>query len=676
MLCFSRCVQSVRRSIVYRFVQHPKLLSTKAHAATPDPIVLRPYQESCIQACLYALENGCTRIGVSLPTGAGKTTVFLSLLDRMGTVEPRTKALVIVNSVELAKQAAAQAERLFPDWSVEIEQGHKHVATANADLTIATYQTLMRGPRIAKFDPDDMKAVIVDEAHHAAAPSYQKVLSYFDPNLTNDAEPRPPSDVPIIGFSATFSRHDGLALGAVFDRIVYHRDFLEMIKEQWLCTVRFTTVKVQLDLTGVTVNAKSGDFNPTSLAHVVNTDTINHVVLQAWIDRVSQRKSTLIFCVNLAHVRDLTQVFRDAGVDARYLHSGTPHRERVDLLDAFRRGEYPVLVNCAILTEGADIPNIDCVMLARPTRSRNLFAQMIGRGMRLSPQTGKEDCHILDFVDSTTRVQGIVTTPTLFGLQPAEEVTGTTDASLEELEERAAAQEDAPSGVSIPDPHTITYKDYENPFALVRDTSGCPHVAAMSPYAWVGVGGERYVLECLGKGFIRIQPYEKGDEDDDDEGERPAFVATFTPTNTWNGSDSPYARPRRVLTAASLADAVRGADNYAVRVCPGNMAQGLYRSARWRREPASDSQKKFVAQRWGLHKAEAILAPTPDQEQQEQRLATLTKGEAGDIISRLKHGAAVRSVFPCSSADADAELGPDTLREEAADAGSHAREAG
>jgi ATP-dependent helicase IRC3 len=112
--------------------------------------------------------------------------------------------------------------------------------------TIATYQTLLRAPRLQKFNPTGLKAVIVDEAHHAAAPSYRHILSHFNSTIksppavkgaegeaVNSTATPIEHNVPIIGFSATFSRHDGLALGSVFDRIVYHRDFLEMIKEEW-----------------------------------------------------------------------------------------------------------------------------------------------------------------------------------------------------------------------------------------------------------------------------------------------------------------------------------------------------------------------------------------------------------------------------------------------------------
>lgn len=132
-----------------------------------------------------------------------------------------------------------------------------------------------------------------------------------------------------------------------------------------LCNVRFTCVHANIDLSEVTVHARTGDFKPTSLAHVVNTSTVNNLVVQTWLDRAgvplsfscttdscpdalntATRKSTLVFCVNLTHLRDLTQAFREAGVDARYVYSGTPATERRALVTSFRSGGFPVLLNC------------------------------------------------------------------------------------------------------------------------------------------------------------------------------------------------------------------------------------------------------------------------------------------------------------------------------------------
>ncbi|TFY82646.1 hypothetical protein EWM64_g1369 [Hericium alpestre] len=546
-------------------------------------MVLRPYQETCLDACLDALKSGCSRIGVSLPTGSGKTAVFISLLSRLSppSVSGAKSSLIIVNNIELVKQAAVQAKRIRPDWFVEIEQGVRH-ATGLADVTVATYQTLLRSDRLLKFNPKSLQAVIVDEAHHAAAPSYRRILSYFNseiqsPESTTERPSSDPPIVPIVGFSATFSRHDGLALGSVFEKIVYHQDFLQMVKDQWLCNVRFTTVRANLNLKNVTINSRTGDFQASKLAHVMNTETVNNLVVQTWLDRAGDRKSTLVFCVNVAHVRALTRVFQSAGVDARYLYSGTPVVERHALIEGFKKGEFPVLVNCAILTEGTDIPNVDCVLVARPTRSRNVFAQIIGRGMRLSPDTGKDDCMVIDFVDIINRVPGIVCTPTLFGLDPHAIVD---DASTEELEERAlkveiASEDGLPiddSRPDVPEPTSVTYVDYGDPFSLVKHASSTPtHISQISRNAWVSCGDNIYVLECIGKGHIRIQPGEdKGmpftlcdnhflTNDPAEDGEK-HFEAHFAP---------------HVLTAATLSDAVHGCDTYAEqKVMKGGIAMG------------------------------------------------------------------------------------------------------
>jgi ATP-dependent helicase IRC3 len=130
--------------------------------------------------------------------------------------------------------------------------------------------------------------------------SYRRLLARFDPAITSpDAVPAeqtqaaaPTHKIPIIGVSATFSRHDGLALGSVFEQIVYHHDFLSMIKDQWLSTVRFTTVKAAIDLSAVTVSSRSGDFQASSLAHVINTESINELVLKTWLDKAGSSPSS------------------------------------------------------------------------------------------------------------------------------------------------------------------------------------------------------------------------------------------------------------------------------------------------------------------------------------------------------------------------------------------------
>ena len=188
-----------------------------------------------------------------------------------------------------------------------------------------------------------------------------------------------------------------------------HRNYVDMIGEKWLSDVIFTTVQSKANVSGVR-GGPAGDFRVGDLSRAVNTPETNETTVRAWMAKGAGRKSTLVFCVDLAHVSDLTATFRRHHIEAHFVTSDTPKRVRSERLDAFRNRQYPVLLNCGVFTEGTDIPNIDCIVLARPTKSRNLLVQMIGRGMRLC--AGKKNCHIIDMVASLEA--GIVTTPTLY----------------------------------------------------------------------------------------------------------------------------------------------------------------------------------------------------------------------------------------------------------------------
>ena len=179
---------------------------------------------------------------------------------------------------------------MFPHMSVEMDQGARHVASGQADITVGTVQSLRQ--RLAKYDPSAFKCVIVDEAHHSTSPSYQAILSHFHCDLS----PEPVTQVrtPIIGFSATFTRHDGVALGRIYEEIVYHKDFLDLMSEKWLCPIRFTLIRAGFDLSRV--SSASGDYVPSSLARVVNQAPMNEVVVRSWIDLAWQkRRMTMLF---------------------------------------------------------------------------------------------------------------------------------------------------------------------------------------------------------------------------------------------------------------------------------------------------------------------------------------------------------------------------------------------
>lgn len=485
-------------------------------------------------------------------------------------------------------------------------------ATGTADITIASVQSLTSKDRLDKFDPSQFKLVLVDEAHHIVAAGYLKVLGHFGLDQKQKQSPT------LVGVSATFSRFDGVKLGAAIDEIVYHKDYVDMISDKWLSDVVFTTVESTANLSKVKSGA-FGDFQTGELSKVVNTDQVNNVAVRSWMAKAGDRKSTLVFCVDLAHVSGLTHKFREHGYDARFVTGDTPKLERGETLDAFKRGEFPVLVNCGVFTEGTDIPNIDCIMLARPTRSRNLLVQMIGRGMRLHP--GKKNCHIIDMVSSLDT--GIVTTPTLFGLDPGELVNNVSVNDMRKLKDHKRAEERRQQeaylmpGSPTPSPaEAVTFTDYSSVIDLISDTSGERHIRALSEYAWVQISTDRYVLSAPSGSYLRIEPIPEPKPNG------PTWRALEIRALPPGTAKSPYATPREILTAATFTDAVHGADSYASHAFPHTY---IHRHQDWRKLAPTQGQIDFVNRLRGNVKP--LTA------------ADLSKGRAADMITKLKHGA-------------------------------------
>ncbi|KAG9652181.1 DEAD/DEAH box helicase-like protein, partial [Aureobasidium melanogenum] len=613
-ICWSRTQQTHLRQ--YATVQPV--------VATQRPqIKLRSYQEECIEAVLRHLDRGQKRLGISLATGSGKTVIFSHLIERVPEpTHEATQTLILVHRRELVEQAARHCQNIYPDKMIEIEMGSRH-ATGVADITVASIQSIMSGDRLSKFDPNRFKLLLVDEAHHIVATRYLDVLKHF--RLDEESQKTPSNQCPaLVGVSATFSRHDGLRLGAAIDEIVYHKDYLDMIEGEWLSTASFTTVQSGADLSKVRSLGKQGDFQTGDLSKAVNNDETNQITVQAWLAQAQDRKATLVFCVDLAHVSSLTAMFRRFGIDARFITSDTPKQVRTERLDAFKNGEFPVLLNCGIFTEGTDIPNIDCVLLARPTKSRNLLVQMIGRGLRLHP--GKEGCHVIDMVASLET--GIVTTPTLFGLDPSElvdhaDVTSMTS-TREKREREKQREEEASSAMgqlsAISQGNikslagNLTFTHYDSVNDLVEDTRGDVFIRRISQFAWVQIDTDRYILSSGSGDTLKIHR--------DDTTDERLWIVTSVAKLPAGSSRSPYARPRELAKVHEFEEAIHAADSYAGKHYP---FRNIATSAPWRRYPPTPAQLARLNQSRPEH--------------QQLRSADTTKGKAADMITKMIHGA-------------------------------------
>ncbi|KAF2429456.1 DEAD/DEAH box helicase-like protein [Tothia fuscella] len=582
----------------YRWVSTAAAVEITPPAVPVAQIRLRPYQEDTIQSLLQFYKIGGRRAAVSLATGSGKTVVFTQLIERLPPQNDiATQTLILAHRKELVEQAYRHCKSSHPSKSVEIEQGQSHASGA-ADITVASIQSITRN-RLEKYDALRFKLIIVDEAHHAVSESYLKILQHFGLRHSGEVTLKSPL---LAGFTATLYRNDGMELGSVFDGIVYHKDYIEMIHENWLSSLIFTTVAIKADLSKV--KTTGGDFRTAELAEVVNTSENNAAILRAWQERAVMRKSTLVFCVDVRHIIDLAATFRQNGIEARYVTGETRPKVRSETLRAFRNREFPVLLNCGVFTEGTDIPNIDCVLLARPTKSRNLLVQMIGRGTRLFQD--KDDCHIIDVVSSLKN--GVITTPTLFGLDPDELVKEATPADLSRL----AGRRNAEKATAQQFEGSMTFTDYDSIDDLLQDVKGDEHIRALSRNAWVQIGIERYVLTTANQNYIKISK----------EGER--FEVTFTQKmpDHWNKSKSPYMRPRLIATGLDLQHAIRAADEYAPEVFERIF---ISKGQAWRRNPASEKQLE-------------VLNKSRDKDSQLDP-DDLTKGDAIDMITKLKFGA-------------------------------------
>jgi ATP-dependent helicase IRC3 len=216
---------SRRQLLATQYARDSSTSSASNHSNGTPSIQLRPYQEESITSVLTSLSQGARRLGLSLATGSGKTVIFSHLIDRVPPSTPEaTQTLVLAHRRELVEQAARHVRQLYPHKTVDVEMADQH-ATGVAEITVASVQSITSGERLLKYDPAKFKLVLVDEAHHIAAPTYLAVLKHFN-LMEKDAK----THTALVGVSATFSRVDGLSLGAAIDHIVYHKFVSRQIK--------------------------------------------------------------------------------------------------------------------------------------------------------------------------------------------------------------------------------------------------------------------------------------------------------------------------------------------------------------------------------------------------------------------------------------------------------------
>ncbi|WP_020494227.1 DEAD/DEAH box helicase [Verrucomicrobium sp. 3C] len=332
--------------------------------------LLRPYQSAALEAIREGWKEA-RRLLISAPTGSGKTVIFA----HAAAEEARAgrKVLVLAHREELLSQAQASLKK-FCGLPSSLEQANA-VASLKSPVVVASVQTMVR--RLSRFPKNHFGLVIVDEAHHSAAGTYVTILDYF-------------SSARVLGATATPFRADEKQLGTIFEKEAYRIGLADLIRQGYLSRLTVDTLPLSgggIDLAGVSI--RKGEFAEEEAADAITPylEEIAGIIATHYAGR-----RILAFLPLRATSKSFVAFCRDAGLRAEHVDGESP--DRSEILERFRKGETQVLSNAMLLTEGFDCPPVDAILLLRPTRSRVLYQQMIGRGTRLFE--GKRDCLILD----------------------------------------------------------------------------------------------------------------------------------------------------------------------------------------------------------------------------------------------------------------------------------------
>ena len=339
---------------------------------------LRPYQQEAREAIFEQWDGGVLKTLLVLPTGCGKTIVFAKVTE--DCVRRGDRVLILAHRGELLEQAADKI-RQSTGLGCAVEKAEETCMGSWFRVVVGSVQTMMREKRLGQFPEDYFQTIIIDEAHHCISDSYQKVLNHF-------------SSAKILGVTATPDRGDMRNLGIYFESLSYEYTLPKAIKEGYLSPIKALTIPLKIDMTGVGVQA--GDFKASDISTAL--DPYLQGIAQE-MEKYCKDKKTVVFLPLVKTSQKFRDLLNAHGFRAAEVNGDS--QDRSEVLEAFDRGEYNVLCNSMLLTEGWDCPSVDCVVVLRPTKVRSLYCQMVGRGTRLSP--GKDHLLLLDFLWHTER---------------------------------------------------------------------------------------------------------------------------------------------------------------------------------------------------------------------------------------------------------------------------------
>ena len=340
---------------------------------------LRDYQQQAVASVFAEWGSGRRKTLVVCPTGTGKTVIFAEVVRELA--ERDYRVLVIAHREELLNQAAEKIEKLTGFMTAR-EKGTETSIGSMCPITIASVQTLSREKRLTAFAPDYFDVVVIDEAHHALSPTYRRIIDYFNADY--------------LGVTATPDRGDKKKLGEIFDSLAFEYSTLTAIQSGYLVPIVAKQIPLAIDLSSV--KKSQGDYSASDSGHIIEPYL---AAIAREIKKHCANRKTVVFLPLIDTSVKMVQALETIGIKAAEVNGQS--QDRAEIIERFERGEYSVLCNAMLLTEGWDCPAVDCVVVLRPTQIRSLYVQMVGRGTRPAPN--KKNLLLLDFLWQTGRLE-------------------------------------------------------------------------------------------------------------------------------------------------------------------------------------------------------------------------------------------------------------------------------
>lgn len=517
----------------------------------------REYQTECLSAIESGLARGITRPLVSLPTGTGKTVIFAQLIDKRAK---EGRSLILCHREELLTQSQAKVGIVNPNLSTGIIKAESN--ELDRDVLIGSIQTLSRPNRLKQL-PSDIATLIIDECHHSTSESYKLVLE----RLGSFRDDKPPLT---LGVTATPERLDRKNLNDIFQEIVYQKNILEMIIAGYLTDLRALQIKLNIDFNKL--KTSTGDYAEIELSQAM-LEAKAPILIAEKVAKFASNRKTIIFTSNVDLAYKVAKCCQDQGLAAQAIDGNLDSITRKEILQRFETGSLSILVNCNLLTEGFDQPRIDCIVMARPTKSKSLYMQCVGRGTRLHPD--KQNCLIIDLVGCTTDFN-LMTIGQVFGI-PEQKLSQLS--IVEYLQEQEQQEQERRSATS----RLLA----QNKFLETRAID----LFNRSVFNWLKPSNRRYLLSTS-QGMVVIDRVDLSDK----------WLVYFN----FQGSKQVLGRDLPLSFATGIAE------DYARKQ---NLGKLLSKDASWRSRPIS--QKQIEA----LQKLKIALKPG------------LTAGQASDLIS-------------------------------------------